>query len=558
MTNMSQGSSRSRLAHRAGRRAAPRRPCPVAASPSPISAGAIAQTRRPSQPPTTQISTDLQAADRQARRARRSCDAGAAAAGRRRSTTASASPMPTRRRCRRRPTRVQQRRRQPTSRSQRIQQPVSAGPGLCASSRFGQAAVRYRGAGGDGGEARQLVLRRRPLVLAQPAADLTDGHHRRAQHSWCRRSRSRRRQTGSRGSSQRCRGRRRARRAHRRRQPAAARRPAGERRTAASRRPRDRPARYRAGDGGAAAPLPDAAGRPGRGADPRPVDRRDQGGDDQRGVLPGAFPRPADHARRAAGRGAGAGRRRARGRDASGSPARASWSISWRSTRRSSASPVEPGVLLGSRSNSSRSAPASASSRARPLIDGKVACEAKFTAMIADPPERLSSSQPLELLRARTAARRARFIAGRSETGRIQRTIAMKADTHPDYHMIKVQMTDGTVYETRSTWGKEGDTMTLEIDPLVAPGLDRRRGRCSMRAAGSRASTSASAGCRSPRSKLLPPRTKGPGSTMVGPGFLLPQPITHSGKGRLCGLTQGIVEPSRFAAHKIYSDLRLG
>jgi large subunit ribosomal protein L31 len=47
--------------------------------------------------------------------------------------------------------------------------------------------------------------------------------------------------------------------------------------------------------------------------------------------------------------------------------------------------------------------------------------------------------------------------------------LTMKADTHPDYHMIKVQMTDGTVFETRSTWGKEGDTMTLDIDPLAHP-----------------------------------------------------------------------------------------
>ena len=45
----------------------------------------------------------------------------------------------------------------------------------------------------------------------------------------------------------------------------------------------------------------------------------------------------------------------------------------------------------------------------------------------------------------------------------------MKQDTHPDYHMIKEQMTDGTVYETRSTWGKEGDTKQLEIDPLAQP-----------------------------------------------------------------------------------------
>ena len=33
----------------------------------------------------------------------------------------------------------------------------------------------------------------------------------------------------------------------------------------------------------------------------------------------------------------------------------------------------------------------------------------------------------------------------------------MKADTHPDYHMITVKMTDGTEFQTRTTWGKEGD-----------------------------------------------------------------------------------------------------
>jgi large subunit ribosomal protein L31 len=45
----------------------------------------------------------------------------------------------------------------------------------------------------------------------------------------------------------------------------------------------------------------------------------------------------------------------------------------------------------------------------------------------------------------------------------------VKKDIHPEYHMIKVQMTDGTVFETRSTWGKEGDLMTLDIDPLAHP-----------------------------------------------------------------------------------------
>ena len=29
----------------------------------------------------------------------------------------------------------------------------------------------------------------------------------------------------------------------------------------------------------------------------------------------------------------------------------------------------------------------------------------------------------------------------------------MKAEIHPNYHMIKVVMTDGTEYQTRSTWG---------------------------------------------------------------------------------------------------------
>ena len=45
----------------------------------------------------------------------------------------------------------------------------------------------------------------------------------------------------------------------------------------------------------------------------------------------------------------------------------------------------------------------------------------------------------------------------------------MKADTHPDYHMITVKMTDGTEFQTRSTWGSEGDTLALEIDPTSHP-----------------------------------------------------------------------------------------
>ena len=45
----------------------------------------------------------------------------------------------------------------------------------------------------------------------------------------------------------------------------------------------------------------------------------------------------------------------------------------------------------------------------------------------------------------------------------------MKAETHPDYHTITIKMTDGSTYETRSTWGKPGDQMSLDIDPLAHP-----------------------------------------------------------------------------------------
>ena len=45
----------------------------------------------------------------------------------------------------------------------------------------------------------------------------------------------------------------------------------------------------------------------------------------------------------------------------------------------------------------------------------------------------------------------------------------MKSEIHPDYHEINVIMTDGTEFKTRSTWGKEGDVMRLDIDPLVHP-----------------------------------------------------------------------------------------
>ena len=45
----------------------------------------------------------------------------------------------------------------------------------------------------------------------------------------------------------------------------------------------------------------------------------------------------------------------------------------------------------------------------------------------------------------------------------------MKQDIHPDYHTITVVMTDGTTYQTRSTYGKEGQELHLDIDPKTHP-----------------------------------------------------------------------------------------
>lgn len=45
----------------------------------------------------------------------------------------------------------------------------------------------------------------------------------------------------------------------------------------------------------------------------------------------------------------------------------------------------------------------------------------------------------------------------------------MKESIHPDYHTITVVMTDGTTYETRSTYGSAGDTLNLDIDPNTHP-----------------------------------------------------------------------------------------
>ena len=45
----------------------------------------------------------------------------------------------------------------------------------------------------------------------------------------------------------------------------------------------------------------------------------------------------------------------------------------------------------------------------------------------------------------------------------------MKKNIHPNYHKIKVVMTDVSHFETMSTWGKEGETLKLDIDSKSHP-----------------------------------------------------------------------------------------
>jgi len=49
------------------------------------------------------------------------------------------------------------------------------------------------------------------------------------------------------------------------------------------------------------------------------------------------------------------------------------------------------------------------------------------------------------------------------------RAVKTTEDFHPNYHMVKVVMTDGTEFMTYSTYGNEGDVITLDIDPRIHP-----------------------------------------------------------------------------------------
>lgn len=52
------------------------------------------------------------------------------------------------------------------------------------------------------------------------------------------------------------------------------------------------------------------------------------------------------------------------------------------------------------------------------------------------------------------------------------KTVAKKTLTfglHPKQHKVTVVMTDGTKFEILTTWGKEGDSLRLDVDPKNHP-----------------------------------------------------------------------------------------
>jgi len=69
----------------------------------------------------------------------------------------------------------------------------------------------------------------------------------------------------------------------------------------------------------------------------------------------------------------------------------------------------------------------------------------------------------------RLSARGASAIEPRQYGISAVRDKAMKPGIHPEYHTITVKMTDGSEFTTRSTWGKRGDVLHLEIDPNSHP-----------------------------------------------------------------------------------------
>lgn len=51
----------------------------------------------------------------------------------------------------------------------------------------------------------------------------------------------------------------------------------------------------------------------------------------------------------------------------------------------------------------------------------------------------------------------------------------MKKGIHPQYHPVKVVMTDGSEFVTQTTWGEPGAKLQLVIDPKNHPAYTGER-----------------------------------------------------------------------------------
>ena len=51
----------------------------------------------------------------------------------------------------------------------------------------------------------------------------------------------------------------------------------------------------------------------------------------------------------------------------------------------------------------------------------------------------------------------------------VKTTKTAAAGIDPKQHIVNVIMTDGTKFEILTTWGKEGDTLRLDVDPKNHP-----------------------------------------------------------------------------------------
>ena len=51
------------------------------------------------------------------------------------------------------------------------------------------------------------------------------------------------------------------------------------------------------------------------------------------------------------------------------------------------------------------------------------------------------------------------------------------AGVHPKQHIVDVVMTNGSKFQILTTWGKEGDTLALDIDPTSHPAWTGGSGR---------------------------------------------------------------------------------